>query len=122
MYQLAYTLFIIGSSDRQNPASGIPLTSTLVVPLQVIIAQTSAPYFVAPLKNVQMVCGDILPMTLPKMYDPDYEDVGSIASIDWGGAGTFITGKYPSFTLQPKDNTTEVGKFTVTFNLKDNNP
>lgn len=64
-----------------------------------------------------MDCGDTLSLTLPKMYDPDYEDVPSIDSIDWGGAGGFVTGSYPLFKLKPKDNSTDVGKFTVTINL-----
>ena len=69
-----------------------------------------------------MVCGDVQSLMLPKMYDPDYEDVPSIVSINWGGAAGFVTGKDRSFLLMPKDNTTDVGKFTVTIYLKDNNP
>ena len=103
LYQLYYNLIITGSIVYLSGASGQSLSTNLIIPLQVIISQTSAPYFQGGLKDLSAICGEAVPFTLPKMIDPDYEDVPSIYSIEWGGAKNFTSGKYPSYATYPKN-------------------
>ncbi len=41
---------------------------------------------------------------------------------DFGLASFFVTGKYPSYTICPKDNLTDWGVFDVSFSIVDDNP
>lgn len=56
------------------------------------------------------------------MYDPDIDDTPFVESIDWGGAGSFITGNFPSYQIQPKLNYSDFGVFNVTIKVRDDNP
>jgi len=64
----------------------------------------------------------MIPLTFSKIRDPDKEDTGSMHLIDFGLAKTFISGRYPSYLINPSSNDTDPGVHQVRVILKDNNP
>lgn len=54
--------------------------------------------------------------------DPDEPDDICKVNCDFGGASSFITGKFPTYLLNPKSNSTDPGVYTVTLTLTDTNP
>ena len=54
--------------------------------------------------------------------DPDVEDRAIFNEPDFGLAASFITGKYPSYMISPKNNLTDWGVFDVSFSIIDDNP
>ena len=65
---------------------------------------------------------DVKPLRFPALYDPDNDDTAILDSIDWDGASSFITGKFPSFQIQPKSNYSDYGVFNVKIKVRDDNP
>ena len=63
-----------------------------------------------------------MPFTLSKINDPDKEDTGSMISIDFGEAKSYISGNYPSYLITPLSNDTDPGQYKVTVILQDDNP
>ena len=66
--------------------------------------------------------GDVFPLNFPDMKDPDPGDIPSLASIDFGSAQSFISGDYPSYVINPIDNSTNPGSYLVNVKITDDNP
>ena len=56
------------------------------------------------------------------MPDPDFDDTGSLASIEFGDAISFISGQFPNYKLTPRNNDTDPGIYSVKLVLTDDNP
>jgi len=118
-----FIIEIIGTIDQKIPTNQLTHEAKLIIPLQLIILNLGPPYFIEPLRSrIVMTVGEFLPFYFPKMRDPDLEDTPSLLSLDFGGAKSFITGKYPSFLISPNSNQTDPGTYLVSVALKDNNP
>jgi hypothetical protein len=57
-----------------------------------------------------------------KMIDPDMDDSSSLKEIDFGKAEKFISGKFPRYNINPSDNITHPGLYSVRVTLIDDNP
>ena len=56
------------------------------------------------------------------MRDPDREDMPFLEEIDFGKASNFTTGSFPSYVINPMDNSTDPGVYLVNVKISDNNP
>jgi len=45
-----------------------------------------------------------------------------MTSVDFGQASSFITGKYPTYKVAPKNNDTNPGVYDVKVKIQDDNP
>lgn len=68
-----------------------PITITITAPIN-----KGPPFFMSSLKSQQVQAGKTLAFIFPSISDPDSNDVGSCTNIDFGLAGNFTTGRYPT--------------------------
>ena len=66
-----------------------------------VVINLGGPYFNKLPQNIVIHVGEVLPFTLPQIHDPDLEDIGSIFSIDFGQAKSFVQGRRNQFMLTP---------------------
>jgi hypothetical protein len=64
-----------------------------------------------------MKVNEVLSLKMPGVTDPDWEDGLAINSVEFGTAGSFVTGKFPAFKLSPKNNDTCPGTYEVKVTL-----
>ena len=104
------------------PNETMKYRSTIILPITIVIPQLGPPTLKLPPKDVKLTVGDSLQYRLSSYSDPDYEDEATFNEPDFGLAGSFITGKYPSYVISPKFNDSDWGEFEATFSIIDNNP
>jgi len=100
----------------------VPSTPPVYTPITIVVTappNKGPPYFASSLSNQKMQAGQSLSFTFPAISDPDTTDTGTCSGLDYGLAGGFISGKYPTITFKPSANI--VGTFTITATLTDNN-
>ena len=79
---------------------------------------TSPPLFVSTLKDRVVTAGKVLNLVLPRISDPDGNDIRNIIVI--GLNKPFISGSFPNYKLKPQAK--DVGSLTVFITLTDEHP
>ena len=118
--QTEYAVLVTASTEAANPSNGEIVSSSLILPIQIIIPNTGPPTFTKSLDIITLSVNDFYALILPSITDPD--DVPRIFSLDFGQASSFVTGKYPRFLIQPVSNLTDFGTFQMSVTLTDDNP
>ena len=114
---------VTGIAEIGNPPNEIEkYMTTIILPLTIIIPNLGPPTLKAPPNDVKMIVGEQLQLRLLPYSDPDAEDRAIFNEPDFGLAASFISGKYPSYMINPYNNLTDWGVFEVSFSITDDNP
>jgi hypothetical protein len=119
-----YTILITGEVPQDNPPlAGVPfLTSTMVLPLEFIIPNTGPPTFKSNPSDIRLKVNEVGVIKFSTMSDPDWEDLASLQTIEFGEAFGFIMGNFPQYKVMPRNNDTDPGIYQVNVVITDDNP
>ncbi|TNV87623.1 hypothetical protein FGO68_gene4551 [Halteria grandinella] len=118
--QSQYTIRVTASLSQSIIGITDVLTSTLSIPLTLVVQNTGSPLFKSTLPDYTVNAGAKKSLPLPAYEDPDDED-SIIFSIDFGMVFRFISGSYPRYTISAPESEKN-GTYIVTVTLKDDNP
>lgn len=88
--------------------------------LTLLNGNTAPPYFKPSLKNLRMQATTNLRYSFPSLFDDDEGNAVGIVMASLGSASKFTTGSFPKYTFKPK--TTDVGEYSITIMVSDNDP
>ena len=119
-----YTILITGEVPQDNPPlASVPLlTSTMVLPFEIKIPNTGPPTLKTIPPDIKLKVNEIGFIKFSSMSDPDWEDLASLQSIEFGDALGFIMGNFPQYKVMPRDNFTDPGIYEVKVVITDDNP
>jgi hypothetical protein len=69
--ETSFVVFIKGTSEEFNPPTGATIETVLVVPITIVIPNTGPPVFKSPLRNFVVQVGNVCPVKIPQISDPD---------------------------------------------------
>ena len=92
---------ITAIADIGNPPNGTKYRSTIILPLTIIIPNLGPPTLKAPPSDVKLIVGETFQLRILAYSDPDVEDHATFNEPDFGQASSFISGKYPSYMINP---------------------
>jgi hypothetical protein len=94
----------------------------MVLPLNILIPNTGPPTLRNKPLDVKVKINEVESLKFSLMPDPDFDDTGSLSTIELGAADSFITGQFPNYKINPRNNDTDPGIYNIKLVLTDDNP
>ena len=85
----------------------------MILPIEFIVPNNGPPVFSRIPQDVYLRVGEKIQLDFSSMKDPDFDDVPSMKSIEFGGALNFIHGVFPTYFIAPTNNLTNPGIYKV---------